>query len=147
MTVTGFFHVGVTVESVDRSLPFYRDGLGLAVALDTVVDGPYLRDVLGLSLTAIRAVYLDIPGGGIVELLQYEGLERMSAASRPCDYGGGHLCLYVDDVDATLARGLATGGGHRGVGAVDITRGPNVGARSAYLLDPDGFPVEVFQRP
>jgi len=146
ITVTGFFHVGVTVESMDRSLVFYREGLGLDVAFDTVVDGPYLREVLGLGLTEIRAVYLGIPGGGFVELLEYHGLERMSAASRPCDFGGGHLCLYVDDADATLKRSLASGGGHRGMGVVDITTGPNAGARSAYLLDPDGFPVEIFQR-
>ena len=126
---------------------FYVDGLGLKVHFDRVVDGPYLRDVLGLTLSDIRAVYLVIPGGGFVELLEYHGIERLPAASRPCDFGGGHLCLYVDDVDEVLARSLQHGGDHRGVGSVDITSGPNAGARSAYLLDPDGFPVEIFQRP
>jgi lactoylglutathione lyase len=34
----------------------------------------------------------------------------------------------------------------RSVDAVDITAGPNAGARSIYLADPDGYPVELFQK-
>lgn len=30
---------------------------------------------------------------------------------------------------------------------VDITARPNVGARSVYLLDPDGYAVVLFQKP
>jgi catechol 2,3-dioxygenase-like lactoylglutathione lyase family enzyme len=29
---------------------------------------------------------------------------------------------------------------------VDITSGPNAGARSVYFADPDGYLVELFQR-
>ena len=29
MSVTGFFHAGVTVSDMDAALRFYRDGLGL----------------------------------------------------------------------------------------------------------------------
>jgi hypothetical protein len=29
---------------------------------------------------------------------------------------------------------------------VDITSGPNQGARSIYMLDPDGYAVELFER-
>ncbi|MEO5885550.1 MAG: hypothetical protein ABIQ58_08565, partial [Candidatus Limnocylindrales bacterium] len=91
--VTGFFHGGITVLEMERSLVFYRDGLGLEQAFDRILDAPYLSEVLGLSFEHIRAVYLHIPGGGFVELLEYVGIERLSAASRPCDPGAGHLCL------------------------------------------------------
>ncbi len=111
-SVTGFFHGGITVSDMDRSLAFYREGLGLEQAFDRILDGPYLPVVLGLEFTHIRAVYLHIPGGGFVELLEYVGIERLPAASRPCDYGGGHLCLYVDDVEAMHAR--LVGLGYRG---------------------------------
>jgi hypothetical protein len=30
---------------------------------------------------------------------------------------------------------------------VDITAGPNTGARSCYMADPDGYAVELFQKP
>ncbi|MFP5343851.1 MAG: VOC family protein [Candidatus Limnocylindria bacterium] len=144
--VTGFFHGGITVRDMDRSLVFYRDGLGLEQAFDRILDAPYLREVLDLEFQHIRAVYLHVPGGGYVELLEYVGIERLSAASRPCDYGAGHLCLYVDDVDAMHARLVELGFAARSSGVVDITAGPNQGARSCYMSDPDGYAVELFQK-
>lgn len=146
-TVTGFFHAGITVRDMESSLRFYRDGLGLAMQFDRLIDADYLREVLALDFTAIRAVYLDIPGGGIVELLEYQGIERLPARSRPSDYGAGHLCLYVDDVEGMTERLRAAGGEPRSSAPVAITSGPNAGARSIYLLDPDGYAVELFERP
>jgi lactoylglutathione lyase len=145
--VTGFFHGGITVSDMESSLAFYRDALGLDVAFDRILDADYLRTVLALPLTAMRAVYLHIPGGGYVELLEYRGLERMPAASRPCDPGAGHLCLYVEGIDELVQRAQAMGYRGRSDAPVDITSGPNEGARSMYLLDPDGYPIELFQRP
>jgi len=144
--VTGFFHGGITVSDMDRALVFYRDGLGLEQAFDRILDAPYLKAVLGLEFDHIRAVYLRIPGGGFVELLEYVGVERMPAAARPCDYGAGHLCLYVDDVAAVHARLVGLGFAARSADVVDITAGPNAGARSVYMIDPDGYAVELFQK-
>jgi catechol 2,3-dioxygenase-like lactoylglutathione lyase family enzyme len=132
---------------MDASLVFYRDGLGLDVHFDRQLDGDYLRTVLALDFAAIRAVYLTIPSGGFIELLEYQGVERLPAASRPCDCGAGHLCLYVEDIDEMVVRLAGYGGRARSDGAVDITSGPNAGARSIYLLDPDGYPIELFQKP
>lgn len=146
-SVTGFFHGGITVSDMDASIAFYRDGLGLEPAFDRILDADYLRTVLDLPLTSMRAVYLHIPGGGFVELLEYRGVERMPAASRPCDPGAGHLCLYVEGIDELCERIHALGYRSRSGAPVDITAGPNAGARSIYLLDPDGYPVELFQRP
>ena len=145
--VTGFFHAGITVRDMESSLRFYREGLGLAMQFDRLIDADYLRDVLALDFAAIRAVYLDIPGGGIVELLEYQGIERLPARSRPSDYGAGHLCLYVDDVEGMTERLRAVGGEPRSPKPIAITSGPNAGARSIYLLDPDGYAVELFERP
>jgi len=144
--VTGFFHGGITVSEMDRSLVFYRDGLGLEIEFDRMLDAPYLKEVLGMSFDAIRAVYLRIPGGGFVELLEYQGIERFSAASRPCDPGAGHFCFYVDDVESVHGRLAELGFHARSEGVVDITAGPNAGARSAYIADPDGYYVELFQK-
>lgn len=144
--VTGFFHGGITVRDMDRSLVFYRDGLGLEQEFDRILDAPYLKAVLGLEFQHIRAVYLRIPGGGFVELLEYVGIERFPAASRPCDFGAGHLCLYVDDVAGLFARLRDLGFAARSPDVVDITAGPNAGARSCYMSDPDGYAVELFQK-
>jgi lactoylglutathione lyase len=145
-SITGFFHGGITVSDMDRSLRFYGDGLGLEEEFDRILDAPYLREVLGLEFESIRAVYLRIPGGGFVELLEYRGIERLPAASRPCDFGAGHLCFYVDGIDEVFGRMVGLGYQARSAGVVDITAGPNAGARSVYLADPDGYPVELFQK-
>lgn len=147
MSITGFFHGGITVRDMDRSLEFYRAGLGLEVEFDRVADSPYLKEVLGFEFERMRVVYLRIPNapGSFVELLEYRGVERHSAAARPCDYGGGHLCLYVDDVAAIHRRMLDLGFTSRSRETVAITAGPNAGARSVYLVDPDGYLVELFQ--
>ena len=146
MAITGFFHGGVTVRDMDRSLRFYRDGLGLEVEFDRILDADYLKTVLGLEFDHIRAVYLRIPGGGFVELLEYVGIERLSAASRPSDFGAGHLCLYVDDVAAIFSRLRELEYHARSEDVVDITAGPNAGGRSVYMADPDGYAVELFQK-
>ena len=145
-SVTGFFHADITVRDMDASLRFYRDGLGLEQQFDRLLDAAYLRSVLNLSFGAIRAVYLAIPGGGIVELLEYRGIERMPAQSRPSDYGAGHLCLYVEGIADLTARLVEHGGMPRSAGPVAITSGPNEGATSIYLCDPDGYAVELFER-
>lgn len=146
-TVTGFFHAGITVRDMDTSLPFYRDVLGLEVAFERVLGADYLRTVLALPLKDIRIVYLHLPGGGYVELLEYRGLETLSATSRPCDFGAGHLCLFVDDIDELVDTARQMGYRARSQSPVDITEGPNAGARSIYLLDPDGYPIELFRKP
>ncbi len=145
--ITGFFHGGITVKDMESSLKFYRDGLQLEVEFDVINGADYLRTVVALPSTEIRIVYLRIPNSGFVELLEYRGLERHSASARPCDFGGGHLCLYVDDVDAILRRMQSSGYSARSTSAVDIVAGPNIGAKVVYLIDPDGYFIELFQKP
>lgn len=149
-SITGFFHGGVTVHDMDVALRFYGEGLGLEVHIDSVIDGPYLKGpdgVLGLDFDKIRVAYLRIPDtDGFVELLEYHGIERLSAAARPCDYGAGHLCFYVDDVDGMHERLVSMGYRARSATPRAVTSGPNEGARSVYMRDPDGYPVELFQK-
>ena len=144
--VTGYFHGGITVRDMEASLGFYRDGLELEMEFDRILDAPYLKEVLGLQFDFIRAVYFRLPGGGFVELLEYHGIEQLSAASRPCDFGGGHLALYVDDVQAVYDRltGLGYRARHETITSIDA--GPNAGAKSAYVADPDGYYIELFQK-
>ena len=61
MSVSGFFHGGITVADMDRSLSFYVDGLELEVLVDRVASDAYLGEVLprdpavdpGKSLAAV----------------------------------------------------------------------------------------------
>jgi lactoylglutathione lyase len=145
--ISGLNHSGITVSDMDRSLVFYRDGLGLEVDNDAILSAPYLKTILNLAFDAVRVVYLRVPGGGFIELLEYRGIETLPAASRPCDPGSGHVSLSVDDIDAQFAKLASLGFRARSAAPVDITAGPRQGARACYFRDPDGYSVELFQRP
>jgi lactoylglutathione lyase len=147
-TVTGVFHAGITVSDMDQALRFYRDGLGLEVATNSFAGGEHSHRIWGLVPALVRIVVLRIPGSDtLLELSEFEGIERHAASARPCDFGAGHLCLYVDGADAVHARVLDLGFGSRSGEVVTIPVGPHRGAKVAYLVDGDGYNVEVYEPP
>jgi methylmalonyl-CoA/ethylmalonyl-CoA epimerase len=93
---TRLAHIGIAVRSLDEILPFYRDILGLP-------DVP-LDDADGASIVGLAA------GDSLVELLESDAPEspigRFVAKRGP---GIHHLCFFVDDLDAALARCRAAG--------------------------------------
>lgn len=144
--VTGFFHAGVTVRDMEASLRFYRDALQLTVVSDGRRDGALFESVQGISPTSVRVVFLSVPGSeALVELFEYEGIERHPASARPCDYGAGHFCLYVSDAEAA-ARRIVEHGFRTRRPVQTLATGPNAGNRVVYAIDPDGYHVELFER-
>src|SRR6202048_3829540 len=109
-------HIGIAVEALAESVPFFRDILGLPeVALD---------DSDGASIVGFSA------GESLVELLEAgdpsSPIGRFVAKRGP---GIHHICFSVDDLDATLARCRSAG-----IRLIDDT--PRVGAegkRIAFL--------------
>jgi lactoylglutathione lyase len=147
--VDGFFHVGLCVADVDRSLAFYRDVLGLSIVSDTVRRGEELqgvRTLVGVDPESTRIVLLAVPGSerAFLELFAYEGAEQHSATARPWDIAAGHMAFYVSDADATHAAAIAIGCGARS-DVTEVQSGPHQGAKAVYLIDPDGYHVEVYQ--
>jgi methylmalonyl-CoA/ethylmalonyl-CoA epimerase len=109
-------HIGIAVEALAETLPFFRDVLGLK-------EIP-LGDSDGASIVGL------IAGEPLVELLEAENDEspiaRFIAKRGP---GIHHICFAVDDLDATLER-------CREAGVQVIDEKPRVGAegkRIAFL--------------
>lgn len=109
-------HVGIAVEALAGSVPFFRDVLGLPeVSLD---------DADGARIVGFSA------GEPLVELLEAE--DRDSPIARfMARRGAGihHICFSVDDLDATLER-------CRQAGLQLIDEKPRIGAegkRIAFL--------------
>jgi lactoylglutathione lyase len=145
--VTGFFHSGVTVSDMDAALRFYRDALGLEVVSDGSASGEFANRIWAIEPDHVRVVFLRVPGSdALIELFEFSGIERHAASARPCDYGAGHLCLYVDDADALHARAAELGFRSRAGEVVTIGVGRHSGAKVAYLVDPDGYHVEIYER-
>jgi lactoylglutathione lyase len=148
MGVTGFFHAGVTVSDMDAALRFYRDLLGLEIISDGETGGDHARRIWGMEPGTVRVVFLRVPGTDtVIELFEFQGIERHPASARPCDYGAGHFCLFTDDAEALHARAVERGFRSRGGEVVAIERGPHAGAKAVYLVDSDGYHVELYERP
>ena len=138
-------HTGLTVRDLDRSLAFYRDVLGMSVVFQQEKRGGYLAEIVGYEDAHVRMAHLELAGGGHrIELFEYLEPPPRGAASEPRDVGITHVCIAVEDIDAVYER--ATAAGARPISApVLVDTGANAGGRGAYVRDPDGIIVELFQ--
>jgi methylmalonyl-CoA/ethylmalonyl-CoA epimerase len=107
-------HIGIAVEALAESLPFFRDVLGLTeVALD---------DSDGASIAGFSA------GEPLVELLEADDpaspIARFVAKRGP---GIHHICFAVDDLDAMIER-------CRAAGVRLIDEKPRVGAEGKRIV-------------
>jgi len=146
--VTGFFHAGVTVRDMDAALRFYRDGLGLELLSRSRADAPESWRIWALEAGGTAEVaFLRVPGTrALIELFAFSGIERHTVSARPCDPAFGHFCLFTDDAEGLRARAIAAGGGARSE-VQTIAAGPLGGSKVVYVLDPDGYSVELIERP
>lgn len=138
-------HLGICVSDLERSLAFYRDGLGFRERARLDVEGRAAETLLQLPGVRLRAIYLERDGARI-ELLHYRERggppgEAPAPMNRP---GLTHLSLRVDDLEAAL-RDLVRLGGRELPGT--RTRSPELGAAAVFALDPDGTRIELVQAP
>jgi catechol 2,3-dioxygenase-like lactoylglutathione lyase family enzyme len=142
-------HVGLTVSDLDAALRFWEGFLGVAARWRTVLERPYIARHVGYPDVRIKAAFVDLPGGGILELLEYLEVERTPTDEGSAHPGHVHLCLAVGDVQSSFDRAVAHGA--RPVnpgGPVEVDAGPNEGARASYLrVPPDWLTLELFQPP
>ena len=61
LCVRSFSHVCISVSDIERSLVFYRDGLGLDVIFDHQLDGPGMEAATGEAGARGRMVGLKVP--------------------------------------------------------------------------------------
>jgi catechol 2,3-dioxygenase-like lactoylglutathione lyase family enzyme len=162
--MTRFYHVGLTVADLDRSVAFYHGVLGMSPYDQSAVlgvgpaGGPEARtageagaEVLHMAGGGLakltdnpgcrtRAVFLE-QSGFVLQLVQYDEGAGASLRLQHNRAGSVHLSFYVPDVAAWFDEL-----GQRPDVAitseiVQIT--PTM--RSFYVSDPDGVPVEFLQ--
>jgi catechol 2,3-dioxygenase-like lactoylglutathione lyase family enzyme len=143
--ITGFSHAGVQVAELERSIAFYEK-LGLELAARWTNSEEYVGRQVGYPGVVLQVAVMSIPGSdAVLELLEYQGVERAAIDPATANPGTGHFCLAVEDLEEIYAR-LE--------GEVDFiappqtpTIGPNKGGRAIYAKDPDGYRVEMLQSP
>jgi len=118
--ITGMAHACFTVSDLDASIHFYQDQLGLKPAFD-------FRREDGTRF----GCYLHLGGRTFIELFQGQLGERAEGQSYK------HICLEVDDIEATVAELRA-----RGVEVSDPKLGSDQ-SWQAWITDPDGNRMEL----
>jgi catechol 2,3-dioxygenase-like lactoylglutathione lyase family enzyme len=147
-TASAIHHIGMSVASIDDALAFWEPFLGVPARWRKTLDRPYLGAIVGIPGISIKAAFIDLPGGAVLELLDYQKPSKRANPDDTPNPGNVHLCLAVEDASAAWKH--AVGCGARPVfqdGPVEIDGGPNVGARGAYLRVHDGITLELFQQP
>ena len=143
--IQSIHHTSYTVKDMDRSLPFYEQGLGFRRYSDKTVANRLQEIITGVKDATARVVHLQGHGQGL-ELFQYFAPQgRRDRAVSPYDVGSSHMCFIVEDIDRMREH-------LKGLGAEFLSEpqivegGPNAGNRYCYFLDPDGIPMELSQR-
>lgn len=138
-------HTGFTVRSLERSLAFYRDLLGFEVAFQWNPQAPYIGELVGFRDVDLHSVILRIPGSDtFLELLEYRGIPEKTVDMSNGNIGNGHIAFTVDELDPIYERLKKAGVGSVSA-PVSPTIGPNKGGRAVYMIDPDGFRVELIE--
>jgi lactoylglutathione lyase len=124
-SISGIGHVAIRVKDIDRTLDFYIGRLGFREMFRLEREGRLWLLYLRISDTQFLEVFPEATGD--------------RAPPREAN-GLNHVCLEVDDIDATIDE-LATAG-------VPLAREKQLGADGnfqAWIEDPDGNRIELMQ--
>lgn len=143
--ITKGHHTGFTVTSLERSIAFYRDLLGLELVFQWNPKAAYIGELVGYPDVDLHGAILRVPGTEtFLELLEYRNVLQDRVDMANANIGNGHIAFTVDDLE-TFHKRLAEAGVKSVSPPVTPTIGPNKGGRAVYLIDPDGFRVELIQ--
>ena len=124
MRIKGLDHVGLLVADMERTLRFYRDGLGLTV----------LR-TKGPDDDGVRSAVIQV---GDQEMNVFSA-PNLGKAHEQGGAGVDHFCFAVEaaSIEDVIAQLRAAG--------LEIAKGPTErrSATSIFLSDPDGVRVEL----
>ncbi len=148
MSMLNTAHVSFTVESLDRSLEFYRDTLGMDLVGSMVRVGEDISGIVAFENAHLKIAFLDLPksGGMQLELIEYVNPRGNPIDRRTCNPGSAHICFNVEDIQVAYDTLRARGVRFRSE-PVPILTGVNRGGYAVYFLDPDGNTLELVQRP
>jgi catechol 2,3-dioxygenase-like lactoylglutathione lyase family enzyme len=138
-------HTGITVSSLDEALDFWLNALGFRHLYTWNFENtPFVEKLVGVPGAAVSLAMLEGYGHRI-ELLEYHApASRQLMKPRACDVGSVHIGIYVEDMDAALAR-VAEAGWMPVAEPQTVGEGDRKGMRLIYVRGPDGVTIEFIQ--
>lgn len=138
-------HTAIRVSDEERSLRFYRDGLGMEVTVKGDFEGPWRR-LFGATSDRLSMTMLGdttSPSAGTVELVHGDDTNHSSDGAAGASASGVMLISFYCDVDATLTRLADLGFTEHQRVEIPGADGPVI---MASVRDPDGVLVELVDR-
>jgi glyoxylase I family protein len=139
----GVHHSAICTRDVERSLRFWRDGLGLHQLFDQTFTGDWPQ-LFGAKGDRLRSIFLGDPQSpdcGIVELVELPGADDALPAPKAPRHGFFLLSLQRD-VDETLSA-LAALGFTDGIRRITMPAPGGKAVPMAVITAPDGVLVEL----
>jgi len=144
--VKGLHHLGVPVRSMEASVAWYRDVLGVEASfIEQAEEGEGLDRHSQLEGTRLRYAFASL-GNTSIEFLEFENPVGTDHDRRNCDVGAIHVCFEVEDIHATYEKLREAGVKFNGPPTY-IEDGPLGGCHFCYFRDPDGIQLEIFETP
>ena len=135
-------HVGIVVRDMEKSLRFWRDVMGLKVAVDFREEGEFIDTVQHLDGVRLRMIKLTAPDGSMIELLKDDAHPTQPAAANDlCDSGIRHIAFTVECVE-TAWKNLRDEGCEL---LSEPVTSPDGKARLFFARDPEGNLLELVQ--
>jgi catechol 2,3-dioxygenase-like lactoylglutathione lyase family enzyme len=147
MAIKAIGHVGVCVSNLERSLRFWRDGLGFEVLRKWQFRGSSWRRVLELDSLDLHSLIIR-RDHMTLELMYFDEPGHVGTSERrPMNQlGFTHLAVWVSDLDSSAKRVVEYGGR-----IVESTRTvfdqPQFQGKWLICTDPDGIRVELVEYP
>jgi lactoylglutathione lyase len=151
--IQGFFHVSFTVSSVEASVKWYTEVLGLEYVRGQEQHNEYTARLVGYPGAHLKVAQLRVPGQTIpvslhhIELVEYVYPRGEDIPLDTNRTGVGHWAFIVDDIHKEFERLSALGVKFKAERPIAIEAGVNKGGYTVYFTDPDGITLELIQPP
>ncbi|KAF4536935.1 Lactoylglutathione lyase (Glo1) [Lasiodiplodia theobromae] len=163
-SIDTYSHTGIVVRSLDKSLHFWHNCLGLPIQRRGTLTGPNVGIIAGApagSTIHVAHILLPIPGAAAdalvptLELLEYEipaeaeGKKEHTRVPEAWSIGAVHVAVVVKGLDGVVEKvreegwAVVSGVGKTGEDVDERVRG----WRICYLRGPDGEIVELMEPP
>jgi catechol 2,3-dioxygenase-like lactoylglutathione lyase family enzyme len=133
-------HSAICTRNIERSLQFWRDGLGFVQVMDETFAGDW-PTLFSAREPELRSIFLGDPAdstAGLVELVEFTGgIEDGVPSEGPPALGFFLVSVYLE-IEPALER-LAASGFDLDVRRITVPPGVNM----AVLHDPNGVRVEL----
>lgn len=128
MKINRIHHIAILTDDYEKSKAFYTKVLGFEILKETYRE-------------ARQSYKLDLAINGIYQIELFSFSEYKERNSFPESKGLRHLAFEVDDVDAVVVELRS-----KDVDVQDVRIDELTGKRFAFFYDPNGQPLEMYER-